>query len=89
MEDNSMIAEHIVWLDAHSGFGGWTDKEDIPKPKDYVSRIDAVGFVISEDGEALILAINRDDSDGSIADWICIPKACIEKREVIFNPSSI
>lgn len=82
-----MTIERVVWLDAHSGFGGWTAKEDIPKPKDYVSRIDAIGFVISEDDEALILAINRDGSDSSIADWVCIPKGCIKKREVVPSES--
>lgn len=80
MEDKSKTAERIVWLDAHSGFAGWTAREDIPNPKDYVSKIDAIGFVITEDEEALILAINRDPSDGSIADWVCIPKGCIIKR---------
>lgn len=88
MEDKGKIAEHIVWLDAHSGFSSWTNKEDIPKPKDYLAKIDAIGFVVAEDEKALILAVNVDSSDGSISDWICIPKACIEKREVIFTPSA-
>lgn len=77
------MSERIIWLDAHSGFAGWTAKEDIPKPKDYVARIDAIGFVIAEDDEALILAINKDKSDGSIADWVCIPKGCIIKRRKV------
>lgn len=78
-----MIIERIVWIDAHSGFSSWTVKEDIPKPKDYLAKIDAVGFVVAEDEKALILAVNIDSSDGSISDWVCIPKCCIRKREIV------
>lgn len=82
-----MNAEHIVWIDAHSGFADWTNKDCIPKPEDHLSKIDSVGFVAAEDEKALILAVNHDNADGGISDWICIPKACIQKREVIFSQS--
>lgn len=83
IKEKKITGERIVWVDAKSGFSSWTLKEDIPKPRDYLARIDAMGFVVAEDDKALILALNRDSLDGGISDWMCIPKVCIIKRTKI------
>ncbi len=70
----------IDWTDAAST-GGWHHDDDIPHGG---IPCRTIGFVISEDEEALHVAASH--SDRSHADVVSIPHGCITRRRVVRIP---
>lgn len=66
----------IDWEDAKAD-GGWKNVHDTPKPR--LVTVHSVGYCVSEDKKALVLAQQLSES-GNYSDTITIPKSCIVKK---------
>ncbi len=74
-----MRAIYIEWLDP-TAESDWTPIKDTTlefKP------IRSVGWCIKEDDKALLIALNWDDDEEKVCEFIKIPKDLIQKRKWI------
>lgn len=69
---------YVIWLD-HCSVSSWMDREEAIKTAD-MAEIHTVGWLIHEDKDKLVLALNIDSSNDNVSDAITIYKKCITER---------
>ncbi len=75
-----MKVAYVVWCDAVS-VDDWTEREEAET--EYMHTIHSVGFVIRQDEERIILALNHDQNSDKVAQYIVIPRAWVKSyREI-------
>lgn len=73
---------HIVWRDASYGTGG---ESDIDKIK--LSELDAVGFILREDEESVLVSLEWFPGAETTRNWLLIPKTGIISRRDFSLPA--
>lgn len=71
----------VEWIDS-CGSSGWRPLADIQQEP---SRCQTVGWLVSENKEALTLALNRAENHDNVpfGETICIPKIAIKRRTTL------
>lgn len=77
-----MMCLFLVWRDATSS-DDWCSLSELELS---CHKIASVGFLLHEDEETLVLALNRDPSEEAASQVIRIPKAWILFRQIVEFP---
>lgn len=73
---------HVTWNDSCSIDGGGTWKGSERVASMTPSRIDSVGWVLSETAKSVTLVSSVCESD-NVSGEICIPKGCIVRKRIL------
>lgn len=66
----------ITWIDA-IGEDGWVDIEELKQQKPHEHH--SIGFLAHETEECVTIAMSRDEEEGNMGAWLCIPKPYIKE----------
>lgn len=80
-----MNIEHITWIDSALGSNTWNLLEDIDKEDLKPIEVSTVGFVIKENAEYIVVALNFGNNPPQYSNTITIPIRAIISREKIFE----
>jgi hypothetical protein len=74
-----MKITYLIWYDA-SSFDDWIDISEV-KPE--LAEIHSCGILVSENKEALVIAVNKDNTNDKVSCSMSVPKAWIKFRKNI------
>jgi hypothetical protein len=78
--EKKMREVRITWTDSMTVSEGWASIEDYVTSSSSVSCV-SLGFLINEDDEKLVLAMNYDPDNDHVNQTIVIPRVSVEKIE--------
>lgn len=84
MSDDSLEIVHVTWIDSNS-YGGWREKMKIEQMIIGVHDLacHSVGYLLSRDHDAVVIAQSVTGGKESYADIMKIPMVAVESIETI------